>query len=152
MFYKINYTGISVPGGTDPITKQRRDAKHYFTIVGLDEETTALYASECIDKDGNNYYKTDDKTGLPLLISHGFQHEGEMYCTRAKNPNSKGVHSWYAISSEEEFVKLCEERPHMLVSQFGIDELRRIAVRRIRDRVKTSVKAVIDTNVSEDSL
>jgi len=40
----------------------------------------------------------------------------------------------------------------MLVSQFGIDELRRIAVRRIRDRVKTSVKAVIDTNVSEDSL
>ncbi len=152
MFYKINYTGVSVPGGIDPITKAQRSAKHYFTIVGMNEETTALYASECIDKDGGNYFTNDDKTGLPLFISHGFHHEGEMYVTRASKPNSKGVHSWYAISSEEEFDKLCRERPHMLVSEFGGNELRRIAVRRIRERVKSAVavKTVEETN--EDSL
>ncbi len=153
MFYKINYTGVSVPGGTDPITKVQRDAKHYFTIVGMDEEATALFASEQIDKSGANFYKTDEHTGLPLFVSHGFQHDGEMYITRASKPNSKGVHSWYAISSEEEFDKLCRERPHMLVSEYGANELRRIAVKRIRDRVKTVAKtAVITEETGEDTL
>jgi hypothetical protein len=153
MFYKINYTGVSVPGGIDPITKVKRDAKHYFTILGMDEEAIALFASEQIDKNGGNFYKTDEKSGLPLFVSHGFQHEGEMFVTRASKANSKGVHSWYAISSEEEFTKLCEERPHMLVSQFGINELRSIGVRRIRDRVKTVVKtAVFTEETSEDTL
>jgi hypothetical protein len=155
MFYKINYTGVSVPGGMDPITKVQRDPKHYFTIVGMDEATTALFASEQIDKNGSNFYKTDEKTGLPLFVSHGFQHEGEIYLTRASKPNSKGVHSWYAISSEEEFDKLCRERPHMLVSQFGADELRRTAVRRIRDRVRavnTTGTTVVTENTAEDAL
>jgi hypothetical protein len=155
MFYKINYTGITVPGGMDPITKERRDAKHYFTIVGMDEETIALFASEQIDKNGSNFYKTDEKTGLPLFISHGFQHDGEMYVTRASKPNKKGVHSWYAISSEEEFDTLCKERPHMLVSEFGGNELRRLAVKRIRDRVRavnTTGTTVVTENTAEDAL
>jgi hypothetical protein len=76
-----------------------------------------------------------------------------MYITRASKPNSKGVHSWYAISSEEEFDKLCRERPHMLVSEYGANELRRIAVKRIRDRVKTVAKtAVITEETGEDTL
>lgn len=150
MFYKATHSGVSIPEGVDTITRKPYASKHYLLIHGLSGDDLDTFKREQINAKGESYYMEDTDTGLPILISHGFRHDGEIYVTRAKKTNGKGVHSWYAISSEEEFDKLTKERPHMCQFTAGIAELRTTAMRVIRERVKkVSVVTVVDTGEDE---
>lgn len=152
MFFKATHSGVSIPGGIDPITRKQRSAKHYLLIHGLKDEELALFKSEQVTADGKNFFMEDEETGLPIFISHGFRHDGDIYITRAKKPNAKGVHTWYAISSEEEFDKLVQERPHMCAYPAGMDELRKQASNIIKTRVRRVTTEKVETVQDEDTL
>lgn len=152
MFYKATHSGVSIPGGIDPITRKQRSAKHYLLISGLKDEELELFKSEQVTADGKNFFMQDEETGLPIFISHGFRHDGEIYITRAKKPNAKGVHSWYAISSEEEFDKLVQERPHMCAYEAGMNALRTQAMGIIKARIRKVITEKVETPQDEDAL
>jgi hypothetical protein len=152
MFYKATHSGVSIPGGIDPVTREEYKAKHYLLIHGLSGDELDTFKREQVNAKGASYYMEDEETGLPIFISHGFRHAGEIYVTHAKKLNAKGVHTWYAISSEEEFDKLVKERPHMMQFDAGIKELRRTASEIIRGRTRKVTTEKVETVQDEDTL